>query len=208
MWEEKMNAWGNTLHTAVGTVSEMAAIGMCLPKDTFTQRTQGGAHLLAPTGSDLVKNEVGAIFAGFHYDISFMTIHGKSRYPGLSVWTRDWKKKAVKIPQGCLLVQAGLSFEHITGGYVLAGFHEVIYTDGTKLAVDNRQALLESQGIKKRQWRVSSTMFNHFRFDVDCGPMPELEHLYSKEDAQKYGRPTAYQILMQELKATGMVIEE
>lgn len=98
MWEEKMNNWGNTLHTAVGTVSEMAAIGMALPKDAFTQRTKGGAHLLAPTGSDLEKNDVGAVFAGFHYDISFLTIHGKSRYPGLSVWTRDWKKKAVKIP--------------------------------------------------------------------------------------------------------------
>jgi isopenicillin N synthase-like dioxygenase len=127
-----MDSWGNTLHTALGTVQEMAAIGMSVPKDTFTKRTLGGSTLLAPTGSDLVKNDVGAVFAGFHYDISFMTIHGKSRYPGLSVWTRDWKKKNVKIPQGCLLVQAGLSFEHVTGGYVLAGFHEVVYTEATK----------------------------------------------------------------------------
>jgi hypothetical protein len=50
----------------------------------------GGAHLLAPTGSDLEKYDVGTVFAGWHYDISFMTIHGRSRYPGLSVWTRDW----------------------------------------------------------------------------------------------------------------------
>jgi len=82
----------------------MAAIGMSIPKDNYTKRTMGGSTLLAPTGSDLVKIDVGAVFAGFHYDISFMTIHGKSRYPGLSVWTRDWKKKTVKIPQGCLLV--------------------------------------------------------------------------------------------------------
>lgn len=93
-----MDSWGNTLHTALDTVQEMAAIGMSVPKDTFTKRTKGGSTLLAPTGSDLIKNDVGAVFAGFHYDISFMTIHGKSRYPGLSVWTRDWKKKTVKIP--------------------------------------------------------------------------------------------------------------
>jgi hypothetical protein len=32
---------------------------------------------------------------------------------------------------------------------VLAGFHEVIYTEGTKAAVENRRALLEAQGKKR-----------------------------------------------------------
>lgn len=99
-----MNTWGFKMFNAIEVIAEMAAIGMGVSKDTFTKRMEGGAHLLAPTGSDLEKNDVGAIFAGWHYDISFMTIHGKSRYPGLSVWTRDWKKKPVKIPEGCLLV--------------------------------------------------------------------------------------------------------
>ncbi len=123
-----MDRWGYKMNDAIFTLAEMAAIGMGVPKQTFKDRMIGGAHLLAPTGSDLEKYDVGTVFAGWHYDISFMTIHGRSRYPGLSVWTRDWQKKAVKIPEGCLLVQAGLSFENISGGYVLAGFHEVIYT--------------------------------------------------------------------------------
>jgi isopenicillin N synthase-like dioxygenase len=67
-WSEKMDKWGFTM---------------------LVEKLKGGAHLLAPTGSDLVKNDVGAIFAGFHYDIAFLTIHGKSRYPGLFVWTRE-----------------------------------------------------------------------------------------------------------------------
>lgn len=149
-WEKKMNTWGTKLNEAVFTVAEMAALGMGTDKNAFTSRMKGGAHLLAPTGSDLEKNDVGAIFAGFHYDISFMTIHGKSRYPGLSVWTRNWNKRAVKIPQGCLLVQAGRSFEHITGGYVLAGFHEVTYTEGTKEAVQRRKLVLEQENIIKK----------------------------------------------------------
>lgn len=70
----------------------MAAIGLGLTKDSFTSRMKGGAHVLAPTGSDLKKNKIGAVLAGFHYDIAFLTIHGKSRYPGLYVWTRDNKK--------------------------------------------------------------------------------------------------------------------
>ena len=207
-WEVKMDTWGEKLHSAVFTVAEMAAVGMGVDKSTFTDRMQGGAHLLAPTGSDLVKNDVGAIFAGFHYDISFMTIHGKSRYPGLFVWTRDWKKKAVKIPDGCLLIQSGTSFEHITGGYVLSGFHEVVYTEATKEAFRRRAEQFEAQGIDRRQWRVSSTMFAHFRNDVDIGPMPELSHLYTEEQAAQYPRMTAFEILMQELSATGMTFEE
>ena len=98
-WEHKMDKWGNKLHQSLITVSEMAALGMGIDKDTFKNKMKGGAHLLAPTGSDLEKfNQEGTVFAGFHYDIAFLTIHGKSRYPGLSVWTREWKKKAVRIP--------------------------------------------------------------------------------------------------------------
>ena len=69
-----MDKWGNKLLDAVKTVAEMAAIGMGLESQTFLKRMEGGAHLLAPTGSDLDKNEVGAILAGFHYDIAFIKL--------------------------------------------------------------------------------------------------------------------------------------
>jgi len=128
-WEAKMNKWGNKLIEAVKVISEMAAVGMDIPKTSFSKHLDGGAHLLAPTGSDLEKNDVGAIFAGFHYDIAFLTIHGKSRYPGLYAWLRNGQRLQVSVPKGCLLLQAGKTFEHITGGYVLAGLHEVIYTE-------------------------------------------------------------------------------
>ena len=50
-------------------------------------------------------------------------------------------------------------------------------------------------------------MFTHFRNDVDVGPMEELDHLYTIEDKNKYTRMTAYQLLMQELTATGMTFD-
>jgi isopenicillin N synthase-like dioxygenase len=50
-----MDKWGNKLLESLNTVSEMAAIGMGVPKDTFKKKMIGGAHLLAPTGSDLEK---------------------------------------------------------------------------------------------------------------------------------------------------------
>ena len=61
----------------------------------------------------------------FHYDLNLLTIHGKSRYPGLFVWLRDGRRVAVRIPDGCLLLQAGKQLEWLTGGAVLSGTHEV-----------------------------------------------------------------------------------
>lgn len=103
-WEKRMNKWGNMMIEACFTAGEMAALGMGLQADAFTSRMAGGPHLLAPTGSDLQKYDVGTTFAGFHYDLNFLTIHGKSRYPGLFIWLRNMKKVSVKIPAGCLLL--------------------------------------------------------------------------------------------------------
>lgn len=62
---------------------------------------------------------------GFHYDLNFLTIHGKSRFPGLFVWLRNGQRVPVRVPDGCLLVQAGKQMEWLTGGHVQAGMHEV-----------------------------------------------------------------------------------
>lgn len=78
----------------------------------------------------------------------------------------------MKVPNGCLLLQAGKTFEHISGGYVLAGYHEVVYTDKTK------ESFHVAKEAGKPTWRVSSTMFTHFRYNVDCSPMPELKQYY------------------------------
>lgn len=78
------------------------------------------------TGANLeVHNTLDMCYAGYHYDLNFLTIHGKSRFPGLFVWLRNGKRVAVKIPAGCLFIQAGKQLEWLTGGYVKAGMHEV-----------------------------------------------------------------------------------
>lgn len=47
------------------------------------------------------------MFAGYHYDLNFLTIHGRSRFPGLNIWLRNGQKVEVKVPVGCLLIHAG-----------------------------------------------------------------------------------------------------
>ena len=111
-WSTVMDAWGYKMLNALNTVSEMAALGFDLPADTFTKRLLYGPHLLAPTGSDYTKfNKEGTVLAGYHYDLNFLTIHGKSRYPGLYIWTKKGKRVAVSVPEGCLLIQVRISYK-------------------------------------------------------------------------------------------------
>ena len=100
-----------------------------------------------------------------------------------------------------MLLQAGKTFEHITGGHVLAGFHEVIYSEKTK------EFHKKAQAEGKSDWRVSSTMFTHFRYNVDCSPMQAIKHLHKENAALKYEKMTSFDLLMTELSATNMVLE-
>jgi len=177
-WEDTMNTWGGKMTDALFTIAEMAAVGFAMPEDTFTSRMMYGPHLLAPTGSDFKEfGDLGHVLAGFHYDLNFLTIHGKSRFPGLHVWTRDGKKTGVAIPDGCLLVQAGKQIEYLTGGHVIAGFHEVIVSEATIKVIEAKKATNESL------WRVSSTCFGHIQSDQVLEPLAPFD---SDEAKQQY----------------------
>lgn len=179
------------------TVSEMLALGLDLPRDTFTSQMKGGVQLLAPTGSDLSKyNKKDDVLAGFHYDLNFLTIHGKSNYPGLYVWLRDGEKVPVRIPDGCLLLQSSKMLEHITGGYFYAGYHEVIVSDDTLAAAAKAKA--EGRSL----WRVSSTMFSTLRYDVTMKPMTRFANL---PEAKNYQPISTYKFVEEELKAINLL---
>lgn len=80
--------------------------------------------MLAPTGSDLSKHErEGTVFAGYHYDLNFLTIHGRSRFPGLHIWLRNGQKVEVSVPVGCLLIQAGKEVLELN----MHSFHKLNY---------------------------------------------------------------------------------
>jgi hypothetical protein len=96
-------------------------------------------------------------------------------------------------------------FEHLTGGYVMAGYHEVIYTDQTQQVIDKK--LEENKnGANNILWRISSTLFGHLRYDVDLSPLEEIKELYNKENVEKgkYKKMTAHEKLMEELMAINL----
>lgn len=66
-WKNIMNTWGNYMLNGCEVSAEMAALGLGLEKTAFTDKMKYAGHLLAPTGSDLGKFDIGDIFAGVHY---------------------------------------------------------------------------------------------------------------------------------------------
>lgn len=191
-WEKTMDAWGMTLRNGVEVAGEMLALGLDLPRTAFTERMKGAPHLLAPTGSDLGKfNKLGDVLAGYHYDLNFLTIHGKSNFPGLFVWLRDGTKVPVKVPDGCLLLQSSKELEYLTGGYLQAGYHEVVVTEETQKAIE------KAKKEKKSTWRVSSTLFGGIRYDVSLEPLGKFANAESRAN---YPPVSAYDHTLEELK--------
>lgn len=173
---------------SVEDLTEMACLGLGLPRQYFRDAGRYGPHILAPTSSDLVKyGKKDTILAGFHTDLNFLTIHGRSRYPGLHVWARNTGKKIpVKMPPGnYLLVQAGKQLEHLSGGLVKAGFHEVVVNDATLQAMERRRR----EAPERPLIRISSTFFWHLASDIELKPLPELvkkTQAFAGEDVTEY----------------------
>lgn len=187
-WSEVMDKWGNQLLQSVLDISEAVSFGLSLPEDYLRKKMECGPHLLAPTGTDLHKyGDKNTVMAGYHTDLNFITCHGKSRYPGLYIWLRDGTKMEVRIPDGCLLMQCGQQLEYLTGGFCMAGYHEVIVSENTRRVIE------EKKKANKSLWRVSSTLFSHLRSDDWLEPLPQ----YSNE---KYPRIKVGDQVQQELQ--------
>jgi len=67
-------------------------------------------------------------------------------------------------------VQAGKQLEHLTGGLIKAGFHEVVVNDKTVAVIDARKAQVPDRPLV----RISSTFFWHLSSDYDLTPIASV----------------------------------
>ncbi|GHJ86658.1 hypothetical protein NliqN6_3060 [Naganishia liquefaciens] len=208
VWQDNMEGWGSRMKQAVQGVAEMLSVGLGLPASTIYDASRYGSHLLAPTATDLNKyGQLDSIFAGFHSDLNFLTIHGKSRYPGLHIWARNTgKKMPVKVPDGCLLVQAGKQLEWFSGGLVKAGYHEVVCTEGTLKAMER----IRSETPERPLIRISSTFFYHLSPDYQLEALPSLKAQAEKRFGAQddYGSMSVANQVKRELGLIALVAEE
>ncbi len=159
-------AWGGSMLQTIATAMEMLAKGYNLPRDTFTDLMANAPHLLAPTGSDLSKyGQEGRVLAGVHKDLNLVTGHGKANYPGLFLWTTEGKRIPARVPDGCILLQAGKQLEIATGGRIRAGMHQVVVTPEVHTCVGLQNLAMA------RPWRVTTTLFAHWALDRMLEPL-------------------------------------
>ncbi|ROT36388.1 Clavaminate synthase-like protein [Sodiomyces alkalinus F11] len=208
-WTPVMDRWGTAMKTAVSDLASMAAVGLGLSEDAFTSAARHGPHLLAPTASDLERyGKEDTILAGFHTDLNFLTIHGRSRYPGLHVWARNTGRRiAVAIPPGNhLLVQAGKQLEHITGGLIKAGYHEVVVNGKTVDTIQRRRQQFPDRPLV----RISSTFFWHLSSDFDLVPVPQLAERARQVRVQQFnlGKDEGEEVQYPPMKVGHQVQEE
>ena len=196
-WAIIMNNWGEKLLSTLMTVSEMLSLGLNLPVNTLREKLSYGPHLLAPTGSnmEMYADKVGTTIAGYHYDLNFLTIHGKSRYPGLYVWTKTGKRIPVVVPEGYLLIQSGIQLEYLTAGMIQRGMHEVVVSEETSIVAKKAKENGTSM------WRVSSTLFGHVRSDAFLHPLGKFADM---ENAKDYPKIRAGEQVASELRAINL----
>ncbi len=167
-WVPTKAAWAKVMYEAMMSVVELLALAFDEPRDLLSSMMREGPHRLAPTGLDLdLHGAPGTVAAGFHNDLSCLTIHGKANFPGLWAWTRDWRKFPVRLPDDdCLLVQSGRVLEHLTAGSALRGYHEVV---------------MGPMSNTKGRWRVSTTAFFNARTDLPIRPVGKFAQLPGAE---------------------------
>lgn len=78
-----------------------------------------------------------------------------------------------KIPDGYLLIQAGMQMEWLTGGVIKAGYHEVAVIESTLPAIKRQ---IEN---KRPLWRISSTLFFHIGSDRLLKPLAPFVNVAS-----------------------------
>jgi len=198
-WKDTMDKVGDLLLGGVYTVSEMLALGLGLERNVFTKMLDGGPQVLAPNGSDLSRYQPGTSLSAFHYDLNFLTIHGKNRYPGLYIWLRNGEKRKVSVPEGHVLLQVGKQLEMLTGGYMEAGFREVMSTEESK-----RQAE-EAKKQGRSPWRINTTLFASTHPDVILKP---LGRFATPEAVAKYPPIRTLEQMEEEFKSLNMTQEK
>lgn len=67
-------------------------------------------------------------------------------------------------------MQAGKQLEHMTGGLIKAGYHEVVVNERTVEVIADRRARFPDRPLI----RISSTFFWHLSSDFDLAPIPAL----------------------------------
>jgi hypothetical protein len=94
--------------------------------------------------------------------------------------------------------------EYLTGGSLLAGFHEVVYTEEVKKIIEAKKLENQKLGFDKHKlWRVSSTLFSQIRQNVTLEPIGKYK---TTETLKKYPPILTRDQVAEELRAINLMV--
>lgn len=102
-------------------------------------------------------------------------------------------------------MQAGKQLEHISGGLIKAGFHEVVVSQATLDTIAQRKAEFPDRPLI----RISSTFFWHLSSDYDLAPIAALAEQARKVRAEQFnlGKDEGEEVVYPEMKVGEQVQE-
>jgi isopenicillin N synthase-like dioxygenase len=88
--------------------------------------------------------------------------------------------------------------EHITGGLIKAGFHEVVVNQATIDTIEQRKTDFSDRPLI----RISSTFFWHLSSDYNLAPIPALAEQAQKVRAEQFnlGKDEGEEVVYPEMK--------
>ncbi len=168
-WEATMTGWGNKMYASGELLMRHVERGLGVTPGSLVEMLRFGPHLVAPTAIDLAGLPLGTVTSDVHTDFNPLTLHGAAAYSTLVCWTKGGLPFLVRVPPGCLLVQAGVGLEWMTGGAIKAGYHQTVVLPETI-----RQ--IETLAPGRSTIRASSTFFLHFDWEATLQVLPELRY--------------------------------
>ena len=147
-------------------------------KDSIKKFTKYGDHYTQNLCTlNIHEKPVGNVISKLHFDRELLTVHTRSNYPCLILYTTEEKSRRIvaKPPPGSLCVQAGLQLEWLTGGYFASGFHEVIVTEEAK------EKAIESVKNGGDGHRISQTTFIRCENETMVGPYDKIKDFHLKD---------------------------
>ena len=97
-----------------------------------------------------------------------------------------------------------MQLEYLSGGELLAGFHEVVYTSEVKEIIEKKKEENKVAGYDKHLlWRISSTLFSQIRQNVILEPLGKYKNA---ESIKKYPPILTRDQVAEELKAINLMI--
>lgn len=180
----------NILHTTGMQILQAIALHLGLGKDHFVPLCGDGNSIMRLLHyfpiDDVSKIEDGAVRAGAHGDINFITLLMGASAEGLEVQRKDGEWIPVTKVEDCIIVNIGDMMEHYTNGKLKSTIHRVVNP------VDKE---------KLKESRFSIPFFLHAKPEISLNC---LDICVSKENPKRYEDKTVGDFLNERLGELGL----